>query len=252
MLDGSDVVYIYDGSYQGLLTSVFEAYSRHETPVNICEDGIIQQGLLDRYLQVETDNEKANRVYNGIVKNAGYMVAENTFIAYLSFQEDKEIIILEYIRLAMIYKNNVDSYLTNKFVGLLTKMNLNTNREKHKFLGFIRFSVMEGGVQYAKIKPINNVLPLCAQHFTDRLRNIPFVIHDLNRDRAAVYDTKQLYYVNAEGFIPPEISDKEETYRELWRVFYKTICIEPRRNEKLRQQLMPKRYWDNITEMNVK
>lgn len=252
MLDGPNVVYIYDGSYQGLLTTVFEAYSRHETPKMICKNGIIQQGLLDSYLNIQTDNEKADRVYKGIVNKAGKMVAENTYIAYLSFQENKEIIIFEYIRLAMIYKSNVDSYLTNKFVGLLTKMNLNTTREKHKFLGFIRFSVMEGGVQYAKIKPVNNILPLCAPYFTDRLKNISFVIHDTVHDKAAVYDTKHLYYVNAEGFIPPEISEKEETYRELWRIFYKTICIEPRRNEKLRQQLMPKRYWDNITEMNFK
>lgn len=250
MSDGADIIYIYDGSYEGLLTSVFEAYSRKENPKMICEDGVMQQGLLDDYINIETNADKADRVYNGIVKKVNKLTAENTYIAYLSHQTDKGKIIYEYIKLAMIYKNNVDNYLTNKYVDLLTKMNRYTTRENHKFLGFIRFSVMEGGVQYAKIKPINNILTLCAPHFTDRLKGIPFVIHDTNRDIAAVYDTNTLYYVNAKGFIPPEISVKEETYRELWRVFYKTICIEPRRNEKLRQQLMPKRYWDNITELD--
>ena len=47
----------------------------------------------------------------------------------------------------------------------------------------------------------------------------------------------------------PPADETEEQYRALWRQFYKTIAIEARHNPKCRMTHMPKRYWENMTEM---
>ena len=37
---------------------------------------------------------------------------------------------------------------------------------------------------------------------------------------------------------------------DLWLRFYDSIAIDERKNEKLRIQNMPKKYWKNLPEMN--
>jgi hypothetical protein len=47
----------------------------------------------------------------------------------------------------------------------------------------------------------------------------------------------------------PAANAEEEYYRELWKCFYRTIGIKERYNPRCRMNLMPKRFWSNMTEM---
>ncbi|MFR0062773.1 MAG: DUF4130 domain-containing protein, partial [Megasphaera micronuciformis] len=42
--------------------------------------------------------------------------------------------------------------------------------------------------------------------------------------------------------------EKERAFSSLWKTFYKTVAIDSRRNEELRRQNMPKRYWPWLVE----
>ena len=44
-------------------------------------------------------------------------------------------------------------------------------------------------------------------------------------------------------------SSNEEMFDDLWKTFYKTIGIKERKNERCRQNFMPKKYWQYITEV---
>ena len=44
-------------------------------------------------------------------------------------------------------------------------------------------------------------------------------------------------------------SDNEDKYKNMWTLFYNTIGIESRKNDRCRMNFMPKRYWKYITEM---
>mgnify|MGYP002515244924 CR=1 FL=1 len=50
-------------------------------------------------------------------------------------------------------------------------------------------------------------------------------------------------------FEMPAATAEEERYRELWKSFYRTIGIKERYNPRCRMNLMPKRFWSNMTEM---
>jgi probable DNA metabolism protein len=56
-------------------------------------------------------------------------------------------------------------------------------------------------------------------------------------------------YIISEINLPSNVENEETLYKDLWKKFYKTIAIKERENLKLRQNLMPKRYWENLTEM---
>jgi probable DNA metabolism protein len=47
----------------------------------------------------------------------------------------------------------------------------------------------------------------------------------------------------------PGISVSEARYQALWKRFYDTIAIEGRINPRCRMTHMPKRYWENMLEV---
>ena len=69
MSDGRNIIYLYDGSFDGLLTAVFDSYYRKEVPVSIEMPDTLQQNLFCNYYKVETDSDKSNRVSKAIEKN---------------------------------------------------------------------------------------------------------------------------------------------------------------------------------------
>lgn len=66
------VNYFYDGTFEGLLTSVYEAYYRHEVPSRISSTESIQQSFLDTNVHIKTDEEKASKVYKSIREKISY------------------------------------------------------------------------------------------------------------------------------------------------------------------------------------
>ena len=45
---------------------------------------------------------------------------------------------------------------------------------------------------------------------------------------------------------------EEEFIEDLWKTFFKTVAIKERENLKCQRNFMPKRYWENMIEMEDK
>ena len=242
------IVHIIDGSFESLLTSVFDAHADKLFPIGVYRENEYQQSLCERPLVIITDAAKAERVRNGIVRKLGVQVLENIWMAYLSNDPDRFTKIARFIKLAFVVGRRIDERLTEPAVHDIFAICRNVGRETNKLLGFLRFSVMENNIQFAEITPEHNQIPLLMQHFADRLREAPFIIYDTKRYIAGIYDTKEWYIVDARELTLPELASDEEQIRSLWKTFYETIAIEARLNPKLQRNLMPKRYWRNMTE----
>jgi probable DNA metabolism protein len=98
------------------------------------------------------------------------------------------------------------------------------------------------------IEPKNDVLPLIANHFCDRLRGEAFLIYDETHRKALVNRQSGAVLVPLDDFALPAPGKEETAYRRLWKQFYETIAIEGRNNPRCRMSFMPKRYWRNLTE----
>ena len=46
------------------------------------------------------------------------------------------------------------------------------------------------------------------------------------------------------------LSDDDELFQQLWRTYFKAICIKERMNPKKQLSDMPRRYWKYMTEKN--
>ncbi|MDR3601127.1 MAG: TIGR03915 family putative DNA repair protein [Desulfosporosinus sp.] len=250
MPDRTDLIYAYDGSFEGLMCCVFESYTQKEIPSVIRPPGV-QQSLFDTEKWIESDKHKADRVFNSIPVKISPSAQELVKLGFLTCAPHKELLIYHFLRLGFNYGNKVMTMLTDATVCSLQKAVRYLTSESHKFKGFARFSVY-GEVLVAVIEPNNFVLPLIAMHFCDRFRSEEFMIYDKTHGMALIYQSQKAELMFVEELTLPEVDGTEAEYRRLWRQFCKTIAIEGRNNPRCRMALMPKRYWGQLTECIVR
>lgn len=247
MFDGRDVIYCYDGSFEGLLSCVFVSFERRELPSSVVSDNSDQLSFSE-VLQVETSRERAERVLKAIPKKICPEAEEIIKKAFLSCETEKDLLILEYLQKGFHYGRKLLNMLADDTVNAINRVVLFCGNEAQKMREFIRFSDY-GGYLVSVIEPKNKVIPMIAPHFTDRLPNENFLIFDKTHSMALIYyDHKAEIAENIEFELPPATAE-EQRYRELWRGFYNTIAIKERYNPRCRMNFMPKRYWAHMTEM---
>ena len=244
----TDVIYRYDGTFEGLLCCVFESYEKKEIPTEIIGPDKGQESLFV-IKQIKTEPEKARRVAVAVPTKISQEAFDFIRYAFLTCFNEKELTILLFLRKGFRVGSKVMFMLTDHVVDKLTKAVKHLLNESHLLKGFIRFSDFHD-VLVAEIAPKNYVLPLLAKHFSERYPQERFVIYDKTHQMALVYDSYQTIIGPIEKMELPKVDEKEATYRKLWKTFYDTIEIKERHNPKCRMNLMPKRYWRYMTEFN--
>ena len=102
------------------------------------------------------------------------------------------------------------------------------------------------------MEPDCNILPLLGGHFTKRLGDQDWIIHDLGRGTALLYRDGVLEMAEITLDAVPddkESGKQEDEYFHLWRAYYRSIGIAERKNSRLRMSFMPKKYWKHLPEM---
>lgn len=251
MSDRTTVMYYYDGTYNGFLSCVFESFAEKETPAAILPVDEADQTCLFGAKYIETDLRRAERVRVSIPKKMGMEAQDLLERAFFTCMPEKELRMLEFMRLGYKVGRGVCGRLTEPAVDKITKAVQFLEREAHLYLGFLRFAEY-GDVLIAQIEPKNSVLPVIAPHFINRFSGEDFMIFDRTHKLALLYKDGATEFLQAEHIeLPPE-SPEEEKFRAIWRMFYDTVGIEGRRNDLCRRTHMPKRYWNRMTEMRDK
>ena len=78
-----------------------------------------------------------------------------------------------------------------------------------------------------------------------------FVIHDIKRKKAAVYDGKNIFVAPLEK-AEILLSASETEWQTLWREYYQSVTIAARTSAEREKQMrgnMPVRYWKFLTEL---
>ena len=242
-VDSSRIYYTYDGSFDGLLSVIYTAVYSRIIPAGISPEHDLQFSFDCRYINVETDRKKAERVYHAILEKIGSLGCRRLYYVFLSNREEKDIIIYKYMMLGFKNGKITNSAIADDTVCEAVKIAENVSCETEKFRQFTRFSICENGVQYAKIVPNNNILPVLMPFFVKRLGKIPFVLQDFSHNICSVYDTKEWYITSSEGLNPLNASISDREFGAMWKVFFDTIAIKERENPKFQKKMMPSRYF---------
>lgn len=247
MPDAADLIYLYDGSMEGLLCCVYESVYTHTVPADIVPEDTAQPTLF-RQQYIATDTERAGRVWASVPRRISAEAAQLIWCVFLSCMPDKELAILRFLLLGYRQGPRTMQLLSHRIVQPLLAARQNLLNEAHLLKEFIRFSDYDG-VLAAAITPKNFVLPFMTEHFCSRLKNEDFLIFDRTHHAAAVYEKGQLRFVSLDDLELPPVTAEEQRFRILWKRFYNTIAIEARENPRCRMTHCPKRYWENMLEM---
>ncbi len=238
--------YLYDGTFEGLLTCIYYHYKKENADGIYCITDYQQSMLYDNKF-IETDIEKAKIVSDSINKKISNEAYINTYYCYLSNFKNKENIILNFLIFAFKYGKNTMNFYTHEKVLTINEAFLKVSKEVHRFLGILRFSDI-GGFLFTKFSPDNDIILLLADHFTDRYKYEKFIIYDEKRKKALIYADNYWEIKEAINIDGIEISQDEKMIQSLWKQYFTDLAIKERINTNLQFQFVPARYRKNMAE----
>ena len=102
-------VYIYDKTFDGLLTAVFDAYFRKTFPDALLSEGDALPLFCDELHTVVTDEEKAGRVWRGLQKKVSSSALGCLTQSWLSELPEVGMLIFRYIRKAIDAPRSIET-----------------------------------------------------------------------------------------------------------------------------------------------
>jgi probable DNA metabolism protein len=252
------VCFVYDNSFEGLLTAIFDVYDRKSSQARIVPAERHQPDAFAEKADVVSDEAKANRVWKGLQKKLSPEALRHVFSVYLSERPDREDLLLSFCRMVFATDEKVEENFSSPVVLQVARIGKQLHREKHRFEAFVRFVQLGDGTYFATIDPDFNVLPLITPHFTDRYADQAWIIYDTCRQYGMHYDGRTVQEVRFQ-FLPDTVAAvdlstdgvqaaHEDLYQRLWQAYFKSVNIPARRNMKLHRQHLPVRYWKYLTE----
>jgi probable DNA metabolism protein len=214
---------VYDSTFAGFLTAVHHA---RESGAAAIERENMEASLFSDSCFIRTDRQKAGALWLLIKKSFG--------------------------------KSALDDYSSPSRVSLM-KAAWRTRRELHMYQGILRFTELSDGSLYAIVQPDCDILPLMADHFSERYHAFRWVIRDRRRSKARFHETGRGALLagdidlgnnedrgkraNSNIFSADELS-----IREAWKSYFRHVTIRERTNPHLQRSFMRKKYCGLATE----
>lgn len=246
---------LYDGSFDGLLTAVFEVFEYRYKDVEIfSKEKFYQENIFAEIHEVITQSDKSERVFNKLEQNIGRSGIHQLLKVFLSEDPSLEQLILSAIKQSIRHptENILQNYADDDILAI-SKICKSVDRERHRMTAFVRFEKMQDNVFFAKIDPDFNVLPLIRKHFKDRYQDQKWMIYDLRRNYGILYDLETCDFFYPEEKLDlsqyqQQFHEEENQYQKLWQRYFTKTNIVERKNLKLHIQHVPRRYWKYLTE----
>ena len=262
----------------GLLSAVFDVFVHRrdlagQTPKPratefdkhiSCEVQLLAEGdalplFCDQTFSVTTDEEKARRVWAGLEKRLSREAMKLISVSWLSELRELNQPLFQYICKVFV-QGDIARNFADPDVLAVTNIARRVLHEQLRMKQFMRFQKAKDGTYLGVVSPDHNVLPIIIDHFRDRFNDQPWLIYDAKRHYGFYYDGKTVIRITFEneaavpfdmrnGRLNDEVlSSDDQLLQDLWRTYFKAICIRERMNPRKQLNDMPRRYWKYITE----
>jgi probable DNA metabolism protein len=246
---------IYDGTFEGLLTAIFEIYERKLKHTRLEKGEWYASAIFEDVVKVVTDEARASRVLKGLQQRLSPNGLQRLYIAHLAELDKEDDTMVGFIRYVFDSPVNIEEDFSNKYVLRVSEIVGFMRREKHRMEAFVRFQRLKDGSFYAAIRPDYNVLPLLIRHFKNRYADQKWIIYDTKRSYGLYYDLHDTQFISLEfsalhhpGKVITAYCEDEGIYQNLWKTYFSNVNIPARRNTKLHLRHLPKRYWKYLPE----
>ncbi|MDR1715425.1 MAG: TIGR03915 family putative DNA repair protein [Prevotella sp.] len=250
------LVFFYDKTFEGLLTAIFDAYSRKTFPDRLLGEGEIAPMFTEDCHTITTQEDKATRVWTSLQNKLSKGAQNMVTYAWLSEEEGSDELLFRFIRKSFDSKISIETNFGDEDVLKLHQLARKVSHEQLYIKQFVRFQKAADDIFFSAISPRHNALPLAIEHFRDRFSDQKWVIYDLKRRYGFYYDlhtVMEMTLDNDEHLLSGKLDENlmaedEKMFQELWKGYFKSMTIKERINLKLQRQHMPKRFWKYLTE----
>ena len=247
---------LYDGSFHGFLTAVFEVFDQRLDNVVVQKESQPQTNLFALPQFIITDEIKSNRVWKGLKQKLDSNTAIQLYYTFLSELPEVEGILLKFIIRTFKSTQSFCKDYSDPVVLRIAQIAKMVGREKHRMEAFVRFKLTMDNIYFANIEPDFDVLPIIAKHFKNRYADQKWMIYDLKRNYGIYYDLNkvdsiQLDFSNSfDGTVNDTVyfTEEELDFQKLWKDYFEATNIASRKNMKLHIRHVPKRYWKYLSE----
>ncbi len=252
-------IFLYDHTFEGLLSAIFYAYDAKIIPDKIIGQEQYQEHLFTKKISIHTNPGHAKRVWQGIEKKLSEKIGKKIYRVFLSEITDIEMLIYKYLKLCFANSADKDTDYSNQTILAFNNIYKKVCREGHRAIMFIRFQKTADGIYYAPFEPMYNVLPLTIHHFKDRFSDQKWMIYDTRRNYGFFYDQNEVNEITISnscvnpfsGKVNKEVLHENElNFQELWNDYFQSTNIKERKNLKLHKQFLPKKFWKYLPEKN--
>jgi probable DNA metabolism protein len=174
-------ILLYDGTFNGFLTTVFKVFEEKIEVEDIQKIGHGQSALFTELDMVETNLKTAKRVWEGL-SHKNHTALKNIYFAFLSEQKGIALLLYQYIR--KLYALPTSQSIEEEAV-VASKISQAANlvrREKIRLESQLKMHHTNDEVYVEVIKPSFNVLPLISKHFRTQYGEKEWIIYDAKRD----------------------------------------------------------------------
>ena len=138
-------VYVFDGTMDGLLSSVFDAFLLKEEPERLLMGGDALPLFCERIHKVATDNEKARRVWTGLEKKLSCEAMRMITTSLLSELQELWQPLFMLINKVFRQGSEVVRNFADPDVLTVTQIARRVAHEAHRMMQFVRFQKAKDG-----------------------------------------------------------------------------------------------------------
>ena len=188
------VILVYDGTFNGFLTAVFQAFEDNVRVAAIQRKATSQKEFFSKSLFVETDIQKAKKVWYTL-RSKAYEPLKNIYFAFLSETPGLEQHL--YTKILRLLNGNNGQAAETAVVNSpnIDELALQVSREKRKWENELRLNFPKGKPHIAHIKPKFNILPLISRYFRTTYPSGNWIIYDQVRNYGLFFNGTNVRFV---------------------------------------------------------
>ena len=188
------VILIYDGTFSGFLSAVFQAFEAHLNVVDIQQKGKCQNEFFAQTLNVATSVDKAKQVWYTL-RDKNYESLKNLYFAFLS--EVPGIELQLYRQIKSLIKGNPEAGLNTSATNFLniSELAARVASEKRTTETSLVLNFAKGKAPVVYLKPKYNILPLISKYFRLTYPTGPWVIFDQQRNFGLYYNGQKVIII---------------------------------------------------------
>lgn len=237
-------IYTCVPEWDAMLTCIYEAFACKlgHNNITLLTEPVEQLSLFDEYIHVDSDSTKADRLAGSIKGRISPRFYYDMTLTSLAYERDALDNIYHMLILGFAYGPDVMDMLKYKDVMRNTEIRKRVSEEACRFKEAIRFHQV-GNVYVAHIEPKSRIAAYLGPAFQDRMPSEHFVIVDDIHLDAVIHPANDDFYIKK---LTTEELDQlvqtenlNDSYTDLWKIFFETIAIKERENPKCQMSHSP-------------